>query len=359
MARLCGAVLVVLWAAALAEGRPGELGPGGDTMGAGEGKFDLCPLAWEIAPCSCTWDEDLGQPDLYCPHIQSLQQLQEIFTTALFPAKRFWRIRVSGAPLGDLPEDLFQDVQFDEIHIDSCNVTSVHPDAFRASKPNMDTMEMYSNLLTDETFPWETLNEYPKLWRVHLHHNLFRTFPQLVSDALEDINLWENPITTFTRESFEGAPNLRIINVSPNVEGFPEDAFQALENLEELHLSNNHLGDLHRGHISLNSEKFKYLYLSNNGISTIEPDAITGFTSTRLKLFLEDNNLTRVEEAVFRPLMDRMLDGWGEIDLEGNPLVCDCDMFWLLSNATFLSNVRSGSCNGVDLHDVDITSWNC
>lgn len=66
----------------------------------------------------------------------------------------------------------------------------------------------------DETFPWETLNEYPKLWRVHLHHNLFTSFPQLVSDALEDINLWQNPITTFTRESFEGAPNLRIINVT-------------------------------------------------------------------------------------------------------------------------------------------------
>lgn len=43
----------------------------------------------------------------------------------------------------------------------------------------------------------------------------------------------------------------------------------------------------------------------------------TGVTSTRLKLFLEDNLLTKVEEEVFLPLMERMLDGWGELDLEG------------------------------------------
>lgn len=40
-------------------------------------------------------------------------------------------------------------------------------------------------------------------------------------------------------------------------------------------------------------------------------------TSTRLKLFLEDNLLTTLREDVFRPLMDRMLDGWGELDVEG------------------------------------------
>lgn len=321
--------------------------------------LDLCPFASEIYPCRCEWAEDLGEPDLYCHNIESLEQLQHIFQTAFFPQKRFWRIRLSGAPLGDLPEDLFNDVQFDEVHLSNCNITSVHPEAFRASKPYMDTMVLYSNQLTDESFPWSTLGEYPKLWRVHLHHNLFTQFPTLTSEAIEDINLWENHITTFNRESFEGAPNLRIIDVSPFIDGFPGDSFLPLEQLEEIHLSNNRLGNLLEGKFILNSLNFKYLYLSNNSISDIHPNAITGVTSTRFKLFLEDNYLTKLKEEVFLPLMSRMLDGWGEIDLEGNPLVCDCDMYWLLSNDTLLSNVRSGTCDGQELSDVDISDWEC
>ncbi|KAK4292487.1 hypothetical protein Pmani_034747 [Petrolisthes manimaculis] len=334
--------------------------PGKDV---GQPRLDLCPFASEIYPCQCTWAVDLSEPDLYCPHIESLEQLQNIFLTAFFPTKWFWRIRVSGAPLGDLPEDLFNDVHFDEIRLNSCNITSVHPDAFRASKPYLDTLELYSNLLTDETFPWWSLSEYPKLWRVHLHHNPFSTFPTLNTSALEDINFWETPITTFTRDQLKGAPNLRILEVNPNLESFPADAYLDLGYLEELDLSNNPNllgGQLSFGQVTLNSPNFKYLYLSNNAISNIEVDAITGVTSTRLKLFLEDNLLTTVNEDVFKPLMDRMLDGWGELDVEGNPLVCDCDMYWLLNNATFLANVRTGSCNdGQYLHDVDISTWVC
>merc|ERR1719244_1866285 len=97
-------------------------------------EWNTCPLAGEIYPCQCTYDEDLYEPDLYCPHIESVEQLHEIFMTAHFFEKRFWRIRVSGAPLGDIPEDVFNDVGFDEIHLNSCNITSVHPNAFTASK---------------------------------------------------------------------------------------------------------------------------------------------------------------------------------------------------------------------------------
>ncbi|XP_068243223.1 oplophorus-luciferin 2-monooxygenase non-catalytic subunit-like [Palaemon carinicauda] len=323
-------------------------------------ELDLCPLASEIFPCTCQWDEDLWQPDLKCQNIQNVEHLQRIFQTAFFPEKRFWRIRLSGSPLGDLPADLFNDVQFDEVHLNDCNITSVHPEAFRASKPNMDTMELYSNQLTDDSFPWSTLSEYPKLWSVHLSHNLFTTFPTLISESLEDISLWATPITTFSRESFEGVPNLRIINVSPNIEGFPEDAFMPLEKLEELHLNDNKLGDLTEGALHFNSPNFHSLYLSNNLISDIQPDAITGTTSTRLVLYLERNLLTNLREGVFSPLMSlRMQDGWGGLETGGNPLVCDCDMYWLLSNSTFLGNVRSGTCDGQELADVDISGWIC
>ncbi|XP_066969441.1 oplophorus-luciferin 2-monooxygenase non-catalytic subunit-like isoform X2 [Macrobrachium rosenbergii] len=331
-----------------------------DAVGSdGSPELNLCPLASEIYPCTCQWDEDLWEPDLSCRNIESVEHLKRIFETAFFPEKRFWRISLSGSPLGDLPADLFNDVQFDEVHLNDCNISSVHPEAFRASKPNMDTLELYSNQLTDDSFPWSTLNEYPKLWRVHLEHNLFTVFPTLISESLEDISLWANPIVTFSRESFEGAPNLRIINVSPYIESFPEDSFMPLEKLEELHLSDNRLGNLVEGQFFLNSPNFEYLYLSNNSIASIQPDAITGITSTRLLLFLDHNLLTNLREEVFMPLMSRMLDGWGGIEFAGNPLVCDCEMYWLLSNATLLSNVRSGTCDGQELADVDISGWEC
>lgn len=320
----------------------------------------LCPAASAIYPCSCYYDVDLGEPDLYCNGITSLEQLMEIFTTATFPTKRFWRIRLSGASLGALPADVFADVQFDEVRLNSCNITGVHPDAFRASMPNMDTLELYSNLLTDDSFPWEILGNYTRLWRVHLHHNLFTRFPDLQSEALEDINLWQNVITRIDRSNLVGAPNLRIIDVSPFIEDVAQDAFLDLTNLEELHLSNNLLGDLTEGSITLNSEAFKYLYLSNNSISTIELNAITGQMSDRLKVFLEENQLTTLPEEVFAPLLDHMVDGWGELDVAGNPLVCDCGLYWLLSNSSRLPNVRTGECDdGTPLQEVNATDWNC
>lgn len=67
--------------------------------------------------------------------------------------------------------------------------------------------------------------------------------------------------------------------MNPNLESFPDDAFLDLGNLQELHLSNNPGllgGQLSLGQITLNSPNFKYLYLSNNAISNIEIDAITG-----------------------------------------------------------------------------------
>jgi len=68
--------------------------------------------------------------------------------TATFTAKLFWRIRLSGAPLGALPADVFNDIAFEEVYLTTCNISSVDPMAFRASQPYMDTMYLYSNQLT-------------------------------------------------------------------------------------------------------------------------------------------------------------------------------------------------------------------
>lgn len=73
--------------------------------------------------------------------------------------------------------------------------------------------------------------------------------------------------------------SLSLLQVNPNLESFPADAFLDLGSLEELHLSNNPGllgGQLSLAQITLNSPNFKYLYLSNDAISNIEVDAITG-----------------------------------------------------------------------------------
>lgn len=66
---------------------------------------------------------------------------------------------------------------------------------------------------------------------------------------------------------------------------------------------------------------------------------------------LHTNQLTTVDEDLFGELMPYMSD----LRLYDNPLVCGCDIAWLVLNSDFLSKVdRDATCaDGTNLHDLD------
>jgi hypothetical protein len=52
----------------------------------------------------------------------------------------------------------------------------------------------------------------------------------------------------------------------------------------------------------------------------------------KVDLFIEENDLTKLDENTFRPLLQK--NSGSKIYLEGNSLICDCLMEWTLEPGT-------------------------
>lgn len=105
--------------------------------------------------------------------------------------------------------------------------------------------------------------------------------------------------------------------------------FKHLKRLNRLNLGNNHL--------SLNEENFKflknlrYLDLSKNHIQYLPSNLLAGVTELEL-INLEDNNLRTIDACVFDSVQKNSLSRKyfpTKIDLTGNSIDCDCNVFYL------------------------------
>ncbi|XP_063602853.1 oplophorus-luciferin 2-monooxygenase non-catalytic subunit-like [Penaeus indicus] len=70
-----------------------------------------------------------------------------------------------------------------------------------------------------------------------------------------------------------------------------------------------------------------------------------------MKLRLDGNSLTVLDEAVFRPLLEDEVS----LFLVGNPLSCECDIAWLVTTPDFMARIADDAAcfNGQLLSDLD------
>ncbi|CAG0903999.1 unnamed protein product, partial [Darwinula stevensoni] len=71
---------------------------------------------------------------------------------------------------------------------------------------------------------------------------------------------------------------------------------------------------------------------------------------------LSENEISVLREEPFRPILEKIR----EIDLNDNPVVCDCTMAWIVLNPEFLAKVKGSCTDGTDFQDLDpIDFQNC
>ncbi|XP_063586859.1 leucine-rich repeat LGI family member 3-like [Penaeus indicus] len=151
------------------------------------------------------------------------------------------------------------------------------------------------------------------------------------------------PVTSFGE--------IKIINGLTDIE---YGALTALDSLVDLQLHSNALGPaLPPGAVAVPATLVS-MTLDSNGISEIMPEAITGF-STSAYLSLRSNNLKSFPEETFRPLLERLAEGGGRLDLYGNfGLPCDCSIVWLFLTPGVLDAVDQYYCeNFMPITDID------
>ncbi|XP_014276232.1 adhesion G protein-coupled receptor A3 [Halyomorpha halys] len=113
---------------------------------------------------------------------------------------------------------------------------------------------------------------------------------------------------------------------SNNITVLPYTMF-SMQDLQKLHLNKNQIARIDDGAF-LNLSSLKRLDLSNNQIRNIGRETFEGLINLE-KLKLAQNYIRHIKEGTFDFLVSLK-----QLDLSLNPLVCDCDLWWIGSWAT-------------------------
>lgn len=195
----------------------------------------------------------------------------------------------------------------------------------------------------------------PQPLEVHCTFRSLFAIPAAVPKHVKRMNLGFNSISKITESSLTGLRKLELLLLHGNdIQDLPDGAFKDLHSLQMLKISYNKVRKINR-HTFRGLWALARLHLDHNHLELIHPDAFHGLTSLRL-LQLEGNRLQQLHPATFATftLLDHFhistlkhlylsdneltalpaglvatMPQLENLNLHGNPWMCDCNMRWL------------------------------
>ncbi|XP_057697042.1 podocan isoform X2 [Corythoichthys intestinalis] len=202
-------------------------------------------------------------------------------------------------------------------------LTRIFPYTF-GYKPNLKSVYLHNNKLTDDGIPDNMFNASDNLEILTLSSNFLRTVPENLPPSLYRLHLKSNELERIPAGAFHGLRNLRELYLQNNFlsdEGADNETFSQMTSLECLDLSNNNLSAVPRGlprnlvllHLERNSirgipadalhsvRNLEYLLLHNNQLRSrfIHPAAFQGLKKLHT-LHMHNNQLERVPRGLPR-----------------------------------------------------------
>ena len=230
-----------------------------------------------------------------------------------------------------------QNLDISDNVIESLNKTSLR-DLGVISLVQLNASRNYIRETDEEAFLGQS-----KLQTVDLSRNSLviiepKTF--IRNPSLEILSLSSNKDLRLPEEvPFLYSNSLRVLQLSAcNLSHIPPKAFEKLPNLQELYISYNKIGMLYNvqgvGHVTL-------LDISHNHLRVLGSDIFTELPEL-IHLNLRHNSLSTLNMTVIPQLANVS----SSADLNGNPWVCDCQMFntiysWCHDNSVDLELVCS------------------
>ncbi|CAG0887199.1 unnamed protein product [Darwinula stevensoni] len=215
--------------------------------------------------------------------------------------------------LTELPEGVFGTVSFERIEIIYVpNLVTVHPSVILQSRDTLQSMMITSGRLGD--FPWSILPEMNSLKNVSVEGHSLTSLPVLQSSTLEGLYLQLNSISAV--EAGWSMPLLKNLYLDGNpITKLPTGLLEEFANLENFSCMRCSMGPtIHTDSLNFNSNVLEVLDLGYNGITFLEPGAITGLARGPL-MFLNNNLITEIAEESFRPMVEVLSMGPGVIIL--------------------------------------------
>ncbi|XP_076082038.1 uncharacterized protein LOC143052812 [Mytilus galloprovincialis] len=154
-----------------------------------------------------------------------------------------------------------------------------------------------------------------------------RSLGNIPADLLNDtlyLRLQDNNITTIDVQFCMEMPQLKQLYLFNNqISAIPVNTFVDCEQLNTIQLQYNEISTLD-SFTFMNLPNLHYLYLSNNKIQLLKSYTFINLPNVYY-ITLNENNISHIEEHAFGTFTSL-----NELDLESNPLNCDCTIypFW-------------------------------
>lgn len=190
---------------------------------------------------------------------------------------------------------------------------------------------------------------------VHCTFRYLTSIPESIPPNVERINLGYNSLVRLTEADFSGLNKLELLLLHSNgIHTVPAKTFSDLQALQVLKMSYNKVRKLQKDTF-YGLRSLTRLHMDHNNIEFINPEVFYGLTSLRL-VHLEGNQLTKLHPDTFVSLrylqifktsfikylylsdnflssipqeMVTYMSDLESLYLHGNPWICDCQLKWL------------------------------
>ncbi|KAK9877952.1 hypothetical protein WA026_020172 [Henosepilachna vigintioctopunctata] len=134
-----------------------------------------------------------------------------------------------------------------------------------------------------------------------------------------------NSIREIERSSFESCPHIRSLLLNNNLlSELRNGTFKSLAHLRHLYLHENTISHIENG-VFQSLLKLEYLYLHNNKLSSISNGTFS-YLPSLTRIFLHNNRIKQLSPNLFIGVPKLV-----RLRLDGNPLICNCEIAQLIS----------------------------
>ncbi|XP_062294258.1 chondroadherin-like protein [Scomber scombrus] len=241
------------------------------------------------------------------------------------------------------------------LYLSDNDLTSLDPEAF-AGVPELTYLHLEGNRLAQ--FPGSALALLPSLLVLHLERNTISKLEPTgllssVTPKLMELYLTNNTITDIAKGALDSA-FLGTLHLDSNqLTEVPTHALSAAPNLEELKLSQNSVRWVGPNAFQSLSQSLKRLNMNHMGMEKMSRDALAGLGPGLKALTVRGNQLEELPDL--SPLTSLEV-----VDLQDNPLLCDCPLLPLrrwMENVSFEVTATCGhppELRGQKVRDVHV-----
>uniref|UniRef100_A0A8C2YZL3 LRRCT domain-containing protein n=1 Tax=Cyclopterus lumpus TaxID=8103 RepID=A0A8C2YZL3_CYCLU len=207
------------------------------------------------------------------------------------------------------------------LYLSDNDLTSLDPGAF-AGAHKLTYLHLEGNRLVQ--FPGSALALLPSLFVLHLERNAISKLEPTgllsLTPNLRELYLTNNTITAIAKGALDSA-FLGTLHLNSNqLTEIPTHALSKAPNLEEINLSQNSIRWVGPNAFKPISQSLKRLYMDQMGMEKMSRDALAGLGPGLRALTMKGNQLEDLPDL-------SPLTGLEVVDLQDNPLMCDCPLW--------------------------------